>query len=118
ASTSTSRTRLPWSAASNAVAAVTVLFPTPPLPVKKSSRRSSSPLTGEVLPAEPDALVAPVLVELDVRDPSCRDTDPATLGVGQPHHRRAVGHRLVDGADDLVGGSVELEVELLGRVDD
>ena len=63
ASTSTSRTFLPWSAARSAVAAVTVLLPTPPLPVKKSSRRSSSPLTrphraGAALPAEADALVA------------------------------------------------------------
>src|SRR5829696_1126462 len=124
ASTSTRRTRLPWSAASSAVAAVTVLLPTPPLPVKKSSRRSSSPLTAGRslavgrLPAEPDALLRAVFDDLDVGDPLGGDPDPAALAVGQPHHRGAVGQRLVDGADDLVGGSVELEVELLGRVDD
>src|SRR5829696_5255380 len=119
ASTSTSRTFLPWSAARRAVAAVTVLLPTPPLPVKKSSRRSSSPLTPDVgLPAEADALVGPVLIDLDVGDPSGRDADAATLDVGQPHHRGVAGQRLVDGADDLVGSSVELEGELFGRVDD
>src|SRR3954471_10213398 len=122
ASTSTSRTFLPWSAARSAVAAVTVLLPTPPFPVKKSSRRSSSPVIppqmGVGLAAEADALVGPVFVDLDVGDPAGRDADATTLDVGQPHHRGVAGQRLVDGFDDLVGGSVELERELLGRVDD
>src|SRR3954451_15035464 len=118
ASTSTSRTRLPRSAARSAVAAGTVLLPTPPLPVKKRSRRSSSPLTCEGLAPEADALVVRVLVDLDVGDPFGRDPDPTALGVGHPHDRSAVGQRLVDASDDLVCGSVELDAELLGRVHD
>src|ERR1700730_14140573 len=45
ASTSTASTRLPARAASSATAAVTVLFPVPPLPATKTTRRCSSSST-------------------------------------------------------------------------
>ncbi len=51
-SAETSSTRWPCSAASRAMAAETVLLPTPPLPVKNSSRRSSRSGVG-ALPAQP-----------------------------------------------------------------
>src|ERR1700730_11193729 len=45
ASTSTASTRLPARAASSATAAVTVLFPVPPLPATKTTRRCSNSST-------------------------------------------------------------------------
>src|SRR5713101_5584746 len=135
ASTSTRRTRFPRSAASRATAAVTVLLPTPPFPVKKSNRRSriggpsnagssnarssnapgSGPM-GVELAAEADVLAGAVAVDLDVGDLVDGRTHPPTLGVGEPHDGLPVGHGGVDEADDVVDLTVELEAQLLGCV--
>src|SRR5712692_398137 len=130
ASTSTRRTRFPRSAASRATAAVTVLLPTPPFPVKKSNRRSriggpsnagssnaagSGPM-GVALAAEADVLAGAVAVDLDVGDLVDGRTHSPTLGVGEPHDGLPVGHGSVDEADDVVDLTVELEAQLFGCV--
>src|SRR4051794_11833754 len=81
-----------------------VLLPTPPLPVTKSSLRSSSAVMGwprrwrsavrqAPLAAEPDVAAVVGPADLDVRDLLGRDTDLASLAVGQPEHP-AVGQSL------------------------
>ena len=70
------------------------------------------------LAAEADAPTRSVFRDLDVGDLRRRDADPTALHVGQPHHRSTVAHGSVDLGDDVVGSSVDLEVELFGRVGD
>src|SRR5262245_15676705 len=122
ASTSTRRTRFPTSAANSAVAAATVLLPTPPLPVKKRSLRSRSSgvgpftATGALARAEADLAAARVGRDLDVRDLVDRHADPPPLRIGQPQQRVAVADRALDGGRDAVDRVVGLDGELAGRI--
>src|SRR3954471_6114940 len=124
ASTSTSNTRLPMLAASNAVAAAIVLLPTPPLPVKNNSRRSSSSGAGPIImnrrsrharrlaPAtKSDLATARVGGNLHVRDLVGRDADAPTLGIGEPQNTVAPDRaldRLRHRVDRIVGLHREL----------
>src|SRR5271165_276467 len=132
ASTSQTRTRLPCSAASWERPAATVVLPTPPLPVTKSSRRSSrsgAALTARVpVPppwtcsggAEPDAALRRRRPDLDVGDLDDRDADPTALPVGQPEDPVAGLEQVLDVGDHLVAIGIlgHLHLELLGCVGD
>ena len=124
ASTSTSRTRLPLLGREQRGGRGDRALADAALPVKKSRRRSSrsgarAHAAGARLAAEADALRARRR-RRPRRRRSCRPgSRPAALGVGDPA-RSAVPSASASSivADDVVGGSVELEGELLGGVHD
>src|SRR4051812_11837164 len=123
ASTSMTSTRLPCSAASSAIAAVMVVLPTPPFPVKKSRRnpRRSGEGTRSCFRGLAAEAHAPVLVvdrEFDVGDLVERDADAAALVVVHPEEVRGLRERLLDVGHDLLRRAVDVDGQLLGRVDD
>src|SRR5439155_24744649 len=102
ASTSHARTRRPRWDASRASAAATVVLPTPPLPVTKTSLRSRSSTTSALLGAETDVALLVGTADLEVREPLGRDADPPPAPVGQPEHLVVAADRGLDLGGDLV----------------
>ena len=101
----------------------TVLFPTPPLPVKKSRRRSSRsaqrPSDGRSASGRSRRAGCAVFLDLDVGDLVGRGADPAALDVGQPDHRRADRpSAVVDGLDHVFGTCRRSRGQFLGGVHD
>ena len=68
--------------------------------------------------AEPHAPGLAVGLDFDVRDAFGGHADDATALVGEPQHAVVGGQRLLDRLLDLVDRRVELERQLLRRVDD
>src|SRR4051794_30412333 len=105
--------------------AATVVLPTPPFPVTKSSLRSSRGVMVETLDArggsaaEADATALVRPADLEVRDLLGGHAHLAALAVGEPEHG-SVGQRLGDvGLQDVgIGVGGELDVELLGGLAD
>src|SRR5580704_15696287 len=140
ASTSQASTRLPCSAANWASAAATVVLPTPPLPVTKTSRRSRRPGAVTTAPsrpadrsrppgkppgrrsggAEPHPALVDRCADLDVRDLGDRHGHAAATAVGQPEHPVSPAEGRFDVGEDLVPVRVltQLDLQLLRRLDD
>src|SRR5436305_7403114 len=128
ASISQRRVRLPRLAARRASDEATVVLPTPPLPVTKRSLRSRmSAGTRRPAPAgassggtEADPAVLAGHAHLDVGHPGHRHADPPASAVGQPQDGVGAAEGRVDVVHQLVAVGVvgDLDLDLLGRVDD